>query len=274
MKNPMTKGLRTISLRYSYTYQYKVFTIYLEKFVKKFVKLLTNDNKEHDELIPYIDENMEQIHAFHSYLNMYKTDIIKLLTYYYCINRQVSSKYRIYYLDQYSGVRLRVDSKIRHLLYVNFMSNLPDHFKSNEVIHLFLDNLSDFASSMRYGFLVSDITAKTKTTEHWISRLPLFLTCTILVVILKSWKYVLTPEETDHIYIVTDICSTTLIGIVAVFLIFMRVPQSIYADAKKSASDIYINKKANLHLYLLNKTTKENVDKYYERIYNELFLIE
>lgn len=272
MKNIISKKLREISIKYTYDYQHKVFKIYLEKFIKKFIKLLTNHKSEHDELLPYINIHQNEINVLHAYLNIYKVDIIKLLTYYYCINRNNSSKNRIYYFDQYELVRKRVDSNIRHLLYLNFMDNLPDQYKLNVIIHLFLNNLCQLASSMRYGFLISDITAKTKTTEHWISRLPLFLICSIVIIFGKSYNYMLNNVHIEYTYIIADTLVSLGMGTIAIFLIYMRVPQSIYADAKKSASDIYIYQKTLLHFNILNETSQENVEKYFDKVYNEFFL--
>lgn len=248
--------------------------MYLEKFVRKFIKLLTNKKGEHDELLPYINLHQNEIKVLLAYLNMYQVDIVKLLTYYYCIKRKVSSKNRIYYLEQYKHVRERVDGNIRHLLYLNFMESLPEQYKQNVIIHLFLNSVCQMATSMRYGFLISDITAKTKTTEHWISRLPLFLACSIVVLIGKSYIYIVSNERTGYAYIVIDILVSFCVGTIAVFLIYMRVPQSIFADAKKSASEVYIQQKSQLHLNILNETSLENIEKYYEIVYNDFFIVE
>jgi hypothetical protein len=270
MKNYITKLLRNISIKYCYAYQNKVFKIYLKKYIKKYEKLLTNHKNEHNELLPYLDVHADDIKVFCAYLRLYKDDIIKLLTYYYCINRQTSSKYRIYYLEQYKTVRERIDETIKHLVYVNFIDNLPVQYKTNDIIRFFLDKSCEVASLMRYGFLVSDVTAKTKTTEHWISRLPLFLICTVLIVIGKSYMYIWFNDN-EYMFIIFDVLTSVCVGIIAIFLVFMRVPQSIYADAKKSASDVYIVQKTKLHFYLLNQTTETNVVKYYNQVYDDFF---
>ena len=71
-----------------------------------------------------------------------------------------------------------------------------------------------------------------------------------------------------------DILVSFCVGTIAVFLIYMRVPQSIFADAKKSASEVYIQQKSQLHLNILNETSLENIEKYYEIVYNDFFIVE
>lgn len=268
----LRKYIREKSIRYATEFQTRMFNMYINKFVRKFVKLLTANDDEHPELSEYIMLNQTLIQELCVYVRMHRNEIIKLLLYYYCMNKPIQSTYQIYYHDAYTNVRFRVDEQIQSLIRQNFYTSLPENYMANPFIDLFIRCLCSIASELRKGFFHSDIIAKTKTTEHWIERMPVYMLCSCVILIMKVIMdtYVVYTTVFSYMYVVDVVVSTTICG-TALYLVFLRVPQSICAEAKRAASDTYIVHKTNLHIYFLEQTGKTNKNNYFEEIVANFF---
>ena len=259
------KILRKTSIHYAHTNQKKMFIIYINKYITKFTKFLTVNEKEHPELIEFIIANRENITEFMSYSRVFRADIVDTLLKYYCSNNPMKNTRNIYYHDSYESVRDNVDTTIRK----NMTALNPNIIQSNIVVQLFLTNICCFSSSLRQGFVLSDVTAKTKTTEHWVERIPplLFISFTILFMKLYIVFYNFRGEVAP--ILVVDVMVTIIACVSALILVYLRVPQAICADAKRSASDTYIKFKIDLHLDFLNKSSESTRKKYFQNMERE-----
>lgn len=266
------KYIRETSSRYAAKFQSQMFNMYIRKFVRKFIKLLTHNEDEHPELSEYVKVNHTLIQELCIYVRMHRDDIIRLLVYYYCMNKPIQSSYQVYYHEAYSGVRHIVDDKIQKMIRQNFYTSLPENYLSNPFIDLFIRCICSIASDLRKGFFHSDIIAKTKTTEHWIERMPVYMLCSIIILVMKVFidTYVIYTTVFSYLYVADIFVSMSICG-TATYLVFLRVPQSICAEAKRAASDTYIFHKTNLHIYFLEQTGKLNKKNYFDGIVSNSF---
>jgi len=269
------KFIRNKSNRYALDFQENMFTIYMNKFATKFEKLLTQNVTERPELVEYIRNNHDRIQELKIYMNMHKAEIMKTLFYFHCMRKSIKSTDQIFYLDAYSDVRKRVDSKILHLVHENFYRTLPQSYLENHFIELFIMSMCNMASELRKGFFHSELVAKTKITEHWVERIPVIFVCSFILLFMKiaGDVYVIYVTNFSYLFLI-DIIASVFVCFVALYLVFLRVPQSIYAEAKHAASDTYILHKTNLHLLFLKQSGKKNETQYFDRIVESCFTCE
>jgi uncharacterized membrane protein YobD (UPF0266 family) len=112
----------------------------------------------------------------------------------------------------------------------------------------FVNELCMFTSALRLSFSQSDATAKAKVTEHWYERLPLVIVFSVCSVFIKS-AIEFTSET--NLRACVDVSTHAVMCALAVFLVYLRVPQAIFSDAKKAASEVYIEHKTRLYQRLL-----------------------
>jgi hypothetical protein len=248
----------------------------MNKFANKFEKLLTPNLTEHPEMFDYIQNNNYRIQELKVYIQMHKAEIMKMLFCFHCMRKSIKSTDQVFYLDGYSDVRQRVDSKIMHFVQENFYNKtLPQSYMENQFIDLFIRSMCNMASDLRKGFFHSEIVAKTKITEHWVERIPVIFVCSFILLFMKISGDVYVIYLTNFSYMVLiDIMSSVFVCFVALYLVFLRVPQSINAEAKHAASDTYILHKANLHLLFLKQSGKTNESEYFDRIVESCFKCE
>tara|TARA_B110000259_G_C13989667_1_gene391929 strand:- start:736 stop:1485 length:750 start_codon:yes stop_codon:yes gene_type:complete len=235
---------RTRSIRYAYAAQAAVFKTYITKFIHKYSKLHTPNMAENPELFDYITEDDANVRLL-SVIKQSRHALIHVLCFEYCLNRPLKSTQQHSYY-KYPTFRGSVDDHVlgRARSVVN---------ERHPTVDTYVTHVCEFAASLRMGFMHSDATAKAKVTEHWFDRLPLVVTFSLVSVGAKVCLE-LSSDAGAHAYV--DVCIHAVMCMAATYMVFLRVPQAIFADAKKSASDVYIDHKTALYQRMLTWTCK------------------
>ena len=152
-----------------------------------------------------------------------------------------------YALDMYIEKEEK-DMNNEIVIYLKTRLDLLDYF--NDEFEQVLNQTVDFSVDIRKGYIVSDITAKTKIQEHLISRLPIYVFCVTSLLIFKLIEIVF---EQNYNYVVMKVIILIFVYFTSIYMIYLRVYQSVMADAKKSASDIYKKRKKTLYNCFVNK---------------------
>jgi hypothetical protein len=230
-----------------------MFVVYLTKYVKKHVKLRTRDAHEHAELIPYIERYADRCERVVSYLREHQKDVVVALRDAFCVG---STKWS-YYHPRYAPLRRIVRDRAWHHM-VRDVLPIGD-----TEINIVLEDIVDMAADLRFGFVASDTTAKTKIREHWIQRPPPLALFVLIVISLRVFFG--TYTNNFHVFGLEDAMYLifTGVGLTSMYMLYLRVPQCICAEAKKSAQEVYANHKTNLHLNLLG--AHGDVDEYMRR---------
>jgi hypothetical protein len=246
------KWARRHAQRMAIRYQRTMFVVYLTKYVKKHVKLRTRDAAEHAELIPYIERYADRCERVVSYLREHQKDLIVALRDAFCVGATTKGSY---YHPRYAPLRRIVRDRAR-------TSVVRDTANDTE-IHTVLEDIVDMAADLRFGFVASDTVAKTKIREHWIQRPPPLALFVLIVLSLRVFFG--TYTKSFHVFGLEDAMYLifTGMGLTSMYMLYLRVPQCICAEAKKSAQEVYANHKTNLHLNLLD--AHGDVDEYMRR---------
>ena len=236
---------------------------YLEKYLKKHIKFRTINELDYKELIDMNIINKDKYDECKKLIVEKKGIIIDELI---RINTELY-KYskNSYALDMYME---RYESDMNNTI-VSFLKNRLDLLESfNEEFEKVLKQTVDFSVDVRKGYIVSDITAKTKIQEHLISRLPIYVFCVTSLLIFKLIEIVL---QQNYDYVVIKVTILIFVYLTSIYMIYLRVYQSVMADAKKSASDIYKKRKRKLYNWFVNESNSESYeyvrDKIIECIY-------
>ena len=263
----ISRILRRQSLQYAHCFQTQMFKIYIDKYIKKFQKLLTPNAIEHPELLDHIKKNQIYVDDLLCYINHHKSHIQNILSELYCVNKPIKSTNQIYYHPAYECVRDKIDT----VIFIQVKNSCSNHKSKieieNPMIELFIINVCRMASALRQGFVHSDVVAKAKSTEHWIERMPIFAASSLMIFTMKLIMNIYVVYTTSFSYIcVLDTVVSLMVCGVAIFMVYMRVPQSICAEAKRAASDTYIQFKTNLHLMFLNSSEDHIYHEYFNQV--------
>ena len=244
------KRARRHAQRIACQYQYVMFSIYLKKYLKKHMKLRTRDSHEHPELLTYIERYSETCDAIIQYITYHQNEIVSILCNFYC---KPSNGRLTYYHPRYASIREYIRTQALDAV-------CTASAKENVEIYNVLNNIVCMAEDLRNGFITSDNAAKTKIREHWIQRPPHIALFTLIIIVLRIFYVMYTKQfyvfdVEDTIYLIF-----TIMGFVSIYMVYLRVPQCICAEAKKSAQEVYMNHKINLHFQLLD--TCGNVSEY------------
>ena len=232
---------------------------YLEKYLKKHIKFRTVNTLEYKELVDLNTVNKEKYDECKKLIEEKRGIIIQELI---RINNELYKFSKMSYaLDMYiEKEEINMNNTI--VTYLKTRLDLLDHF--NDEFDKVLNQTVDFSTNVRKGYVVSDITAKTKIQEHLISRLPIYVFCVTSLLIFKLIEIML---EQNYDYIVMKVTILIFVYFTSIYMIYLRVYQSVMADAKKSASDIYKKRKKTLYNYFVNKARN---DESYEALKNIL----
>lgn len=225
----------------TFRYQRMMFTVYLTKYVKKHVKLRTRDSQEHPELLAYIDQYSSQCAAITLHLSANVDGIVSALCDAFCVD---SKGKMTYYHPRYAPARRIVRDRATEML----ASRIPS---SRECANV-MEDIVDMAEALRFGFAASDTAAKTKIREHWIQRPPHIAFFVVVVIMLRVFFGIYTNnfqsfDTEDVMYLIF-----TVLGLSSIYMVYLRVPQSICAEAKKSAQEVYMKYKIDLQFQLLD----------------------
>jgi len=237
------KWARRHAQRMAIRYQRTMFVVYLTKYVKKHVKLRTRDVAEHAELIPYIERYADQCERVVSYLREHQKDLVVALRDAFCVGATTKGS-SYYYHPRYAPLRRLVRDRA--------WAHVVRDTANDTEIHTVLEDIIDMAADLRFGFVTSDNVAKTKIREHWIQRPPPLALFVLIVLSLRVFFG--TYTKSFHVFGLEDAMYLifTGMGLTSMYMLYLRVPQSICAEAKKSAQEVYANHKTNLHLNLLD----------------------
>lgn len=139
------------------------------------------------------------------------------------------------------------------VIYLKTRLNMLDDF--NEEFEKILKQTVSFSTDVRIGYIQSDITAKTKIQEHLINRLPIYLFCVTSLLIFKLIEISVQPK---YDYIFMKVTILIFVYFTSIYMIYLRVYQSVMADAKKSASDVYKKRKKSLYNCFVNEANNES----------------
>lgn len=233
-------------------YQRIMFSTYIRKYIKKHIKLRQSNPCEHPELIEYVNCHKKECESTIAFLKTHTRKIESVLLLLYCENRARSPNI---YHPAYRAVR----ENVRDHVEVRLFATIPtaDPYIAN-VLH----DIVFMANDLRYGFVVSDNTAKTKIREHWIERPPPMCMFLLVMIFLRLLHLLIEKdyEIKDNVYILL-----TIMSLGSMYLVYLRVPQSICADAKKNAQELYLLYKTNLHMNLLSCISQEAKEAYMEK---------
>jgi len=231
---------------------------YLEKYLKKHIKLRTVNGLEYKELVDINILNKEKYYECKNLIVEKKGIIIDELI---RINTKLYKSSKMsYVLDMYIE---KYENDINNTI-VSYLKNRLDLlYNFNDEFEKVLKQTVDFSVDVRKGYKVSDITAKTKIHEHLISRLPIYVFCVTGLLIFKLVEIVLAE---DYDYIVMKVIILIFVYFTSIYMIYLRVYQSVMADAKKSSSDIYKKKKRELYNCFVNEANSDSHEYVREKI--------
>ena len=236
---------------------------YLEKYLKKHIKFRTLNVLEYKELVDLNTVNKEKYDECKKLIKEKKQMITEELI---RINNELYKYSKISYtLDMYID-RYENDMNNTIVSYLKNRLDMLDNF--NDEFDKVLKQTVDFSVDVRKGYIVSDITAKTKIQEHLISRLPIYVFCVTSLLIFKIIEIVL---EQNYNYIVMKVTILIFVYFTSIYMIYLRVYQSVMADAKKSASDIYKKRKKALYTCFVNEANIESYEHVRDQLVNCIY---
>lgn len=228
------KRLYRIAYWYAARCQRIYFFVYMEKYITKHIKLRTRNEKEYSLLCTVIDRNNTKFSKDISLLNAHKNDLIK---------RLYEESYRIYKLSRVDYTAGWAIDFHYHALLATTIDALRTDMPIDDLDIDVLKDIVMFSDILRKAFFNSEITAKAKVQEHWVERLPMFVSC-LSVVYLVQLVDMLYVQRT---WAILKVSLYTYAYVVSIYLVCMRVFQSISADTKKTFSELYYRTKKQLY---------------------------
>lgn len=201
--------------RFARTKQKVYFINYLKKYIRKHIKYRSIHDEEYNALTCFDDDIIRSLKA--------STDM--LIDYLYQSTRNI-----------YDQKKKFQSSRLFSSEY--YINNTVQQYGS-ELDPKVLRDLVTFSLDFQTVFAKSDLTAKTKLQEHWCMRLPVYIVCLTLVLVLR-WL----ENAQDHMFLVV------LVYVMSIWLVFLRFHQSVSADTKKLSSELYSEYKNKLLISL------------------------
>lgn len=210
------KKMYDYAYRYARSKQKVYFKMYLQKYIQKHIKYRSVHNEEY---------NVLTVNAQDDILLSLKTNIDHLLDYLYSNVRNTYDQKKKYQSFRLCSVESHIQDTMQQYRY--------------EMNPTVLCDLVTFAFAFHQVFLKSDLTAKTKLQEHWCMRLPVYVLCLTLVLVIR-WL----EDAHDHWFLVF------VVYFMSIGLVFLRFHQSVSADTKKLSSELYTEYKHKLLISL------------------------
>ena len=258
-----------ILLKYVYNrvYQYTVqcqlqfFRIYLKKYIKKHTKFRKKNPIEYKSLVTYNIHHEEEFQYINYLLEENLEDIIRMLCdFINRINNVSKSSYDGKCFVDWDRDVLITSITDRLYLVVN-----PTKFTFD--IEAVLYDLVLYSFAHYNTFHLSIITAKTKIHEHLVSRLPVFVMFVTILMLLKTIELYI-DKNMEFFWIKLSIMGVAFAT--SIYLVYLRVYQSIRADTKRLASDVYIKYKYRLYQKMLEKYYNYGAPEYYAKIFGNM----
>lgn len=227
------KQLQKCLYRYAYGFarrcQEKYFMVYMRKYLKKHIKY-RQENNEYDVLIVVVHTHITQYDHFVRQLTI---EMNRLTRYLYDKNREIYSRF----CTQYAYRLKTPEQHVTHIVQ-EYETRIDDERALQDIVA--------FSLQFQDIFYKSDLTAKTKIQEHWFMRLPIYVPCVTLILILNLIKVDIVRERVRVGFMVAAYA-------LSIFLVVIRFHQSVAADTKKICSEIYTKRKNELFVALLEK---------------------
>ena len=243
---------------YEYTIrcQLSFFQVYLKKYIKKHIKYRTKNTLEYNGLITYNDNHYDEFQFINTLLTTHSHIIVDSMCEFLYRIRDVSKNY-----DGDIFVDCNKDIIINDITNHIYITIEPSNYFHET--DLLLYDIVRYSFTQYDTFDTSMLTAKTKIHEHLVSRLPIFVLCLSILMSLKITE-LLVDKNTKYIYIKVFLMCVAYIT--SIYLVYLRVFQSIRADTKRLASNIYIIHKKKLYKTMLDKYNHS------KQFYNEIFI--
>lgn len=244
---------------YEYTIrcQLSFFQVYLKKYIKKHIKYRTKNTLEYNGLVTYNNNHYDEFQFVNKLLTNHSLTIVDNMCGFLEKMHDVSKNYDgNIYID---SNRDTIIDDITNYIYVTIKP--LNYFYE---IELLLNDIVKFSFAQYETFDTSMLTAKTKIHEHLVSRLPVFILCVSLLMSLKVIE-LFVDNNTKYIYIKVSLMCVAYVT--SIYLVYLRVFQSIRADTKRLASNIYIIHKKKLYKTMLDEYNHSH------QFYNEIFKV-
>lgn len=216
------KWLKKRMYQYAYCFartKQKVYFInYLKKYIQKHIKYRSIHDEEYNALTRR-DDNHDVI------VQSLKKNTEMLIKYMYQSTRNIYDQKKKFQANRLFSCEHYVDDTVQQY--------------GSDLDPTVLRDLVTFSLDFQNVFTKSDLTAKTKLQEHWCMRLPVYIICLTLVLVLR-WL----ENAQDHMFLVV------LVYIMSIWLVFLRFHQSVSADTKKLSSELYTEYKNKLLISL------------------------
>jgi len=205
-----------------------VFLMYFEKYVNKYTKYMRQNQLETPDLIPFIESNQNEIDILMNFIQINRQEIMN--------NFQKVNLSNI--------TRCKRDANDELIFKFNKIFVAFKTIDQTWLYKKFTSDVSHFALVLHKGIYENEQTAKQKVVEHWIERLPIVIGLSFTTLLLKLSKfYFFNNLFWDGL----DIFTHCYVFIVIIYMVYLRVPQCIFADAKQRARCQYIEFKTNLY---------------------------
>lgn len=245
----MLKKIYKTFYNYSNTCCLCFFKIYLKKYFKKHIKFRTVNVLEYHGLLEMITKNKQTIDSTLEVLLEHKEYILNTLTEVVVSIRDVSSldyQAQYYLLDNCQHIKEGLMRQISQSIKTEYdkqkpIGNVLDS-RIDELLSIILRDLIDFTIDSVKKFDVANTTAKTKIHEHLVSRMPIFIICITYVLLFKLIDLYIS----DDMYKGWKILVMLKVYVLSIYLVYMRIYQSIRADTKRLSSDMYKTYKKKL----------------------------
>lgn len=222
----MKRRLEKAAYRYAYGFarscQEKYFLMYMHKYVNKHIKY-RKESDEYDVLVVVVHSNLPEYDRVVSQLSSERN---RLCRYLYDKNREIYARFRTQYA-------YRLKTRAHHMCDI-----LTDYHDTKIEDADALRDIVSFSLEFQDIFNKSDLTAKTKIHEHWFMRLPIYVPCVTLILLLN-----LTRVDPVAQRVQIKIGFMFVAYVLSVFLVIVRFHQSVAADTKKICSEIYTKRK-------------------------------
>jgi len=231
------KQLQKYIYRYAYSYaakcQKKFFKVYILKYINKHIKYRIQNENEYDVLVSII-ANRSRI-CNETVLEIQREKNI-LCDYLYNENDIIYKKSRTNYSYRLKALDTHIEDTFNKYASKINISNTS-----------VLKDIVSFSLQFQDVFDKSCLTAKTKAQEHWFMRLPSYIICLTLVLIIKLFEF----ERNKFSYL--SLCLVFTAYILSIYLVIIRFHQSVLADTKKLCSELYSKHKMKLFCAIVNE---------------------
>ena len=244
------KQLYSNVYNYASVCQILFFDYYMKKYLKKQIKFRTVNRLENPELVELNNIRREEYNYCKQVINNCKNIIIKELGQLNMHVYKLSKKN--YAIDLYL-YKHEFDLIEDTALYLRNRLELRHQF--NDELNKILKDSVEFSFDLRKGFGVSDTTAKTKIQEHLFSRMPIFAFSVTGLLLLKIME-MLIEKQTE--YLMLKIVILAFVYVSSLYLIYLRVFQSVKAESKKAASEQYKKSKRRLYENFVKSLPNQN----------------